>query len=197
MATLEELKRTQDLLQRAHDYVELHGFDIDTYTPDTYDWDDETGRYTGDGPCCFIGTLRLAAGVNPEPSTLVYGATPRGGGGGGYDPAVDAGADDGAELRLALEALDNLVRDRLTPADRGRMETFAATTGRYIERYGLGELECNPRSISTWDDEEDEDGNVIEEQAIEPDQQATALEFFRDALRNVHQEIEAMEGAAA
>jgi hypothetical protein len=52
--SLNELLATQTLLQRAHDYIETHGFNIADYTSDS-------------GERCYIGTVRGVANLDPNP----------------------------------------------------------------------------------------------------------------------------------
>lgn len=78
-ASLKDLRATQELLQKAHDYTEGMGFDAQHYEPNP----------VHGGACCYIGTVRLNARVRGFP-----------------DLGGDVGAGNGPELRLALQSLD-------------------------------------------------------------------------------------------
>lgn len=111
--TIEE--RTAEVLQRAHDYIELNGFDIESYS-----------GFTANAPRCYIGAVRTAAGIDPAP---VQG---------------DAAAGDGPELTRALQILDDLVRDELDEEHTrevfdnfGPDRLYGTTTGRFIEQFGF------------------------------------------------------------
>lgn len=114
--TVEE--RTAEILQKAHDYIEVNGFDIESYTGYTR----EIGP-TGP-PRCYIGAIRTAAGLDPAP----------------HDG--DAGHGDGEELILALTTLDNLVCDELEQERLDGVSVefgkgYGTTTGRFIEAFGF------------------------------------------------------------
>lgn len=105
----EVLKKAANILQAAHDYIEVHGFDIQSYVP-------------VDGQCCYIGNVRLAAGVDPD-SDMTHEA--------------DAGEGDGEELYAALEALDGVARRRLDTERREEAQRFISPAGRYVEQLGF------------------------------------------------------------
>lgn len=111
--TLDELRATQDLLQRAHDYVESFGFNIHEY--------DTPGTKTG--PRCYIGTVRTCANLRPYPE---------------YNPDLgynDPGYGNGLELRRALEMLDAQVPSGYLH-DRGICR-YDLLSGRLVEKYGF------------------------------------------------------------
>lgn len=123
-------KRAADILQQAHDYIEVVGFDIMSYDgsiavdqgkADEFDPEAKIGP-----PMCYIGTIRAFAGVAPSPQ---------------YDgeiEAEDAGAGDGPELRLALETLDRLAREDLEDEYiEGAEEYGDYAIGRYVEQLGF------------------------------------------------------------
>ena len=108
------LKKTQNLLQRGHDYVETYGYNIDTY------------GYDVDGPRCFIGVVRTVAGVGPDPQFIEV------------SEGSHAGGGDGPELQRALEELDALAKKRLSEYDRTLVdEEWIDSTGHYIEKLGF------------------------------------------------------------
>lgn len=74
------LKKALKLLQKSHDHIEIEGFDISSYINRKY------------RPSCFIGNVRYAAGIDPDPGSL-----------GGSFPAD---RDSGPELTIALDYLD-------------------------------------------------------------------------------------------
>lgn len=117
------LKQTQGILQRAHDYFEAHGFNISEASEKMGEEADFKKGRKGKadlGYCCFIGGVRLAAGVNPE--GMFYG--------------TDSG--DGPELTLALEILDEVAkRSKHAPAARAHaLGSRADQPGGLVE--GLG-----------------------------------------------------------
>lgn len=93
-----DLEKAQKLLQRMHDYIEVHGFNIDVAAEESVEWTDKLKREIRRGNInavnvervCFIGGARLAAGVDPD----------------GYGEGTDSG--DGPELTIGLEALDRV-----------------------------------------------------------------------------------------
>lgn len=117
-------KKAAKILQKAHDYIEQNGFDIQSY-----------GRSSGYVSRCYLGTLRTVAGLDAEPV----------GGTHGYDDYADATEGDGPELILAMETLDKVAKPRLAPlmkkygepSDTKSPESFEVATGRYIEAVGL------------------------------------------------------------
>lgn len=111
--TVEE--RTAEVLQRAHDYIEINGFDIESYSGVGFE-----------SPRCYIGTIRTAAGIDPAPAD------------------GDAAAGDGLELKLALRTLDDLVREELDQHhlnevfdNFGEKTGYGTTVGRFIEQFGF------------------------------------------------------------
>ena len=111
--TREDYERAADLLQGSHDYIEQNGFNIWKYVPEKRD-----------GPCCYIGNVRLAAGVRNLPTG-------------------DAGEGDGPELRLSLEVLDNLAQQRIDSGIRNAIEfENEFSIGRFIEWLGLNNDEA-------------------------------------------------------
>ena len=115
--SLDELRATQALLQKAHDYIEVNGFNIWAYG----------NRVLASGERCFIGSVRGVAGLNPCP--------PLDG-----DGRADDG--DGAELTYAFGVLDDLAKKRAR-AQGVSLGTVVADRapdyriGRYVERYGI------------------------------------------------------------
>lgn len=115
--SLEELRATQQLLQRCHDRVETIGFNIMSYRGARDVLSDVEAD--GSGPACYIGTVRLEAGVD--------GYAGRG---------VDPGSGDGPELRIALRILDELAwNDSDRPDDCGTPSNSSA--GRVVEEFGF------------------------------------------------------------
>lgn len=123
-------KRAADILQQAHDYIEVIGFDIMSYDGDIAIDQGRAKSFnleTATGPqMCYIGTIRAFAGVEPSPQ---------------YDRIIhaeDAAAGDGPELRLALETLDRLAREELQDEYVDSAEDYGDyTTGRYVEQLGF------------------------------------------------------------
>lgn len=118
--SLKDLKKVQKLLQGAHDYVEINGFDIDVYA----DYNSgEKPNGINHGRVCYIGAMRYAAGLAPEPDDVYneIGAT---------DPTVP-------ELTYAYEVLDEIAKRKLdsdTKLDIKRDHTN--THGHYVEALG-------------------------------------------------------------
>jgi hypothetical protein len=155
---LQTLKRAQKILQRTHDYYETVGFNINTYINgnhrESYDW----SKKPDIGPICYIGGIRLSAGVYPSP---IQG--------------TDVG--DGPELRVALEIVDRVARKKLARInpDALREATRRANDwdqpGRLAEEFGF--------TVNSYSDER---------------QRTKAITLMRQALREVHKKIEALEG---
>ncbi len=82
----ERLLRTQRILQDAHDYIEVNGFDILTYNPE----------FSLRRACCYIGAVRLATGLDPNPD----------------EDGADMG--DGPELTYAFKVLDRIARREMS-----------------------------------------------------------------------------------
>lgn len=157
-------KRAADILQQAHDYIEVIGFDIMSYDGDIAI---DQGRAkpfnleTATGPqMCYIGTIRAFAGVEPSPQ---------------YDEEInaeDASAGDGPELRLALETLDRLAREDLEDTWVESAEEYGNyTIGRYVEALGF-QIRSKIR---------DENGGVNPERERE-----YALMLLRKALTDIY-----------
>lgn len=166
-ASLEDLQATQALLQKAHDHVELHGFTIHTYADTHYRGAAIVPVRVG----CYIGTLRMMAGVPAIPPTI--GEERRG------DDRVQNKADhgNGPELSLALKILDDIAKPWLSD------ESFEAVVGgykhkrgRYIERLGFQTHAGAP--VPTG---EETYGGM---------QAAAALGMLREGLRKVYRAIE-------
>lgn len=107
------LRKAAKLLQKSHDYIEQFGFDITEYDPHYYD---ETN-----GPCCFIGSVRHSAKINPTP-----------GSGSAGDTRADLG--DGSELTVALEMLDRCAKKTKYGKEYG---SSFINVGRFVESVGL------------------------------------------------------------
>lgn len=125
---MKELKKAQKILQRAHDYIEMAGFDIDFYQPEMTPFMGEdiiigrNKKLVDHGPCCYIGATRLVAGVRPNPSN-------------GTD------SEDGPELTLALRALD---------ATCCEVRTDETEPGRVIEAEGLEDHHKKDEALLTY-----------------------------------------------
>lgn len=155
----EVLKKAAVLLQDAHDYIEVNGFDIQHYCP-------------VDGKCCFIGTVRIAAGVRP-------GAVDT-----GHDS--DAGADDGEELYAALEAMDKVARRRLPKLRREAAQRYFHPAGRFVEQLGF---EVERRACEKYPHAEgryDHDHYEATEAKREKFQKDYALKLLRTALTRIY-----------
>lgn len=108
---LTQLRAAQSLLQRAHDHIELAGFDIGTY-----------GSGAGSlRPACYIGTVRAMAGLSDH----------------AYGMPADHG--DGPELTIALAQLDKLARPLTDPVRLADIkdEYGEDSVGRIVEGYGF------------------------------------------------------------
>jgi hypothetical protein len=115
------LKRTQGILQRTHDYIEAEGFNITVaITEEGSKADFKKGRKGKAklGPCCYIGGVRLAAGVDPDWAGV----------------ATDKG--DGPELTLALEVMDQVVA-RSKDAAAARIRWYSPLPGKLAEALGF------------------------------------------------------------
>jgi hypothetical protein len=161
------LKKTLKVLQKAHDHIEQFGFDIRTYNPGGY------SLTTLQGPCCFIGTARVAAGCKRlDPFNGLIG--------------VDTTSGNGPELEWVLKVLDesaekiprkgvkknNIIKE--LEKDFGIGNIFPP--GRFVERIGLAlqGIDMNrPRIMSEGEIEE------------------YALTIFRRAIRDVTKQINA------
>jgi hypothetical protein len=154
------LRKAAKLIQAAHDRIEVQGFDIWSYEPD---WDSGTNIKEIQGPCCYIGNLRLCAGVGP------------------YPDEQGAALGDGDELYLALEAMDGVAKRRmrrwgLLPKQIDReYQFFDGTyyedpTGRFVEKLGF---------------------QVANKYSDPEVQQNYALKLLRAALTDIYKEVEA------
>lgn len=98
------LKRAANLIQAAHDAIEIYGFDIDRYGDYGNHEEVKAARLTS-APMCYIGSLRFAAGLEP---------TPKG-------SAEIAAMGDGPELVVALKYLDSIAKRRMDPSRRAKV----------------------------------------------------------------------------
>lgn len=112
------LRKAAKLLQKAHDSIEVKGFNIQTYNPAS------SNIYGPTGACCYIGNIRLAANLNGSP---------------GYD----AGAGDGPELIIALKEMDRIAKRRLRDTSKDAFQevrdqySTQSDTGRFVEALGF------------------------------------------------------------
>ncbi len=112
-----ELKKAAVVLQKAHDYIETYGFDIMSYPPRKKNDEQVISGRTKEGACCYIGSVRLAAGINPSPS--------------GGNPA----AGDGPELKIALKTLDKIAAKSKWAKKVGKPDDYSI--GTFIEQVGF------------------------------------------------------------
>lgn len=161
--TRKTLERAAEILQDAHDEIEVYGFDISTYAGDYFD-----GGETN-GPRCYIGSVRAAAGVNPDP--VIEG--------------VLAHEGDGQELEIALSALDRAARgSSLIKEAKRKTKAFFGVYGDNAEVDLEHEIEQQPgRLIENLGfaykvDDRDED-----------EQKYIALAFFRKAITQVQEKL--------
>lgn len=152
-----ELEAARELLERAHAYIEAFHFTVCDYG-------------APGAPGCYIGTMRMAANLRPEPSD------PFG------DPAE--GGPDG--LEYALRLIDRLVYAEVDPTgdcyetlSRRRDSSHA---GRMAEICGI--------YLSDKFDEDLGDRRAAGEQS-----EAIALGIFRSALSTVNQRLEELEAS--
>lgn len=115
MANLDELLRTQALLQKSHDYIEVFGFNIDFYEG-------------SDGACCHIGTVRKMAGLPADPD----GHSPSSGDGPELVRAFKI-LDGVIKRRLSSNRVEK-VKDTVSI---WRGEEVQMAIGRYVESYGF------------------------------------------------------------
>lgn len=95
------LECAAETLQAAHDYIEVNGFDITTYEP-------------YNKASCYIGTVRLVAGLSPKPRQ-------------GHKAAVTA----------ALKMLDQIAIDEGADLIFGKREGGTSGAGKFIESLGF------------------------------------------------------------
>lgn len=121
------LKKAAKLLQRAHDVIELHGFDIHEYG-ELAPADVQEGEEIP--PMCYIGNIRFAAGIAPTPGADNTNA-------GGWES--DATEGDGPELVVALETLDKLAKRRIPAVRKNSVvnEPRPSQVGRFVEALGF------------------------------------------------------------
>jgi hypothetical protein len=125
------LKKALTLLQKSHNAIEINGFDMGSY-------------YTSNGGAgCFIGNVRTAAGIDPEPE-------------GGLDRYKPADKGDGPELTIALEYLDRAAmktkvgieyKENMENYSTGRLVEKIGMVGKFDKRYGLRVFRSAIRSI--------------------------------------------------
>jgi hypothetical protein len=132
--SLNELLATQTLLQRAHDYIETHGFNIADYTSDS-------------GERCYIGTVRGVAGLDPNPEDQ-----PAASGDGAELVCAFKILDSVAQRRLSDDRKDVVKRD--AEQNAYTLDSFEpidiAAVGRYVESYGFQfaeEATCNQDEV--------------------------------------------------
>lgn len=171
----EVLRKAANLLQRAHDNIEIFGFNIDTFG--TGNKKPESDRYEQTGPACYIGSLRLAAGVKPSP--------------GAFDIAAEG---DGPELIEALKIMDGIAKRRMKPKDRRTVKSDWKTTsefyrettstateypadlwsvGRFVEQFGF---EVQSRAEEKFEDQKSQ----------REYEKNYALKLLRKALTEIH-----------
>lgn len=157
MTKIKELRRAQDLLQKAHDRIETHGYDINTY-----------GKVGLQGPACYIGTVRIVAGVSAWPNKA----------------ACD---DDGEELKIALGMLDKVVSRRVQREDlEEHLEDVFESADLVEEELTKSELKhyAIGRKVEVYGFQVRDGGvGVANEREV-------ALGVFRKALTRIHREIE-------
>lgn len=157
------LRKAAKLLQAAHDRIEVTGFNISTYEPPTRHGQnaDEFG-----GACCYIGNVRLVAGVKASPAWTGY----------------DAGAGDGPELYLALEAMDGVAKRRLARAGGSvrtvKEEYEGREAGRFVEALGF---EITGKFAEKFPYDYDKRREA---------EKNYALKLLRTALTEIYQEVE-------
>lgn len=151
----ETLEKAADLIQSAHDYIEINGFDISQYRPRPFSLSDDRS-----GPCCYIGTLRNVAGIDPSPG------------------CGDAGAGDGPELIEALDQLDRIAKRRMNSEDkRGVKNDFETPTGRFVESLGFNiRTRAFNKHPGDWN-------------AMLKYEQEYALKLLRKALTDIYAEV--------
>ena len=181
MSTMEELVAARDLAERAMNYVERCGFAISVYSQKhECNLPPEGGddcEYYGMG--CYIGTFRIAAGVAPDPAD------------------EDGSVNDGAQLRVALEAADAValeairsrgleeqVREQWTGGDLGREA--------WVESEPLGEGVPPGRLVEAL-------GFADERLLVETrrDSQEAALGTLRNVLTRLNSETQEREAVPA
>lgn len=180
------LKKAQKVLQNAHDYVELCGFDINSeghgLTAEILE-QVRKGKLEGveSGAACFIGSARIAAGVNPSDM---------------FQLGTDGG--DGPELTIALEIMD----ESIPRAHRKRAQEKNMRVGSYnrsagpggeAEAYGFaiaGALETEHLGPLLWDASEEATAEAY--QRVKDGTAQAADKLYKTALRKVHKELEAL-----
>lgn len=185
----ETLRGAADILQAAHDFIEVVGFDISTYghTP-------RPGEKPA--PMCYIGSMRHVAELDPSPA-IGNGVESDGANGGSPELAqaltiLDTYAKSEMErmMRENPSEFSQLVADVTDPRDEWGED--AILTGRFIEELGFmiaakfelvdPEPEYRPLDNGQW----------LKEHEAWYDrkcayQQAEALGILRNALTQIHQ----------
>lgn len=162
---LTKLRAAQALLQKAHDFIEVNGFDINSYEGSFVELELVGAKQP---PCCYIGTLRKVAGLTPDPDVNCTAPS--------YTNVAHLG--DGPELVEAFKTLDSVAKPNLDGAHIVDVEETwwaspKALYGRFVEALGLQTVDEGASSVFA--------------------QQEHALLTHRKALTKVYRKIEAAE----